>query len=70
MDASKRCRMLTSRERDILLLLMTGATNGDLARKLFIEEGTVRRHVHNILKKLGVHSKEEARRKYSGGELL
>ena len=42
---------LTVREREILALLYEGCTNQEIAECLFISEGTVKTHVHNIFKK-------------------
>jgi DNA-binding NarL/FixJ family response regulator len=68
--ASKRCRTLSWREREVMLLLTNGASSSDIARKFSIEEGTVHRHLHNIFKKLHVHSKVDARRRFAGGGKL
>lgn len=51
---------LTPREREVLDLIAEGMTNQEIADCLFIEVGTVKNHVHNILKKLDVNSREEA----------
>ena len=51
---------LTSREEEVLGLVAEGCTNNEIASELFIECGTVKNHVHNILKKLDVHSRYEA----------
>jgi DNA-binding NarL/FixJ family response regulator len=51
---------LTSREGEVLLLLDEGLTNRQIAKKLFISEGTVKSHVHQILKKLKVRDRSEA----------
>jgi DNA-binding NarL/FixJ family response regulator len=51
---------LTNREREVLTLIDEGLTNQEIAERLFIEVGTVKNHVHNILKKLDVTSREEA----------
>jgi DNA-binding NarL/FixJ family response regulator len=51
---------LTSREEDVLRLINEGFTNQEIADKLFIECGTVKNHVHNILKKLEVNNRHEA----------
>jgi len=48
---------LSQREREILILLMRGLKNKEIARKLFIAENTVKVHVGNIYKKLGVSSR-------------
>jgi len=51
---------LTPREREVLLLLAEGLSNGAIAERLFISLNTVRNHVQNLLSKLGAHSKLEA----------
>ena len=51
---------LTAREGEVLTLLEEGLTNKEIARKLFISEGTVKSHVHQILKKLKVRDRMEA----------
>jgi ligand-binding sensor domain-containing protein/DNA-binding CsgD family transcriptional regulator len=45
---------LSQREKEILALLVRGRKNKDIAGELFISENTVKVHVHNIYKKLGV----------------
>lgn len=51
---------LTPRERETLELIADGHTNREIAEKLTVELGTVKNHVHNILKKLSVHSRKDA----------
>jgi RNA polymerase sigma factor (sigma-70 family) len=51
---------LTPREKEVLDLLGEGQTNQEIADKLSIEVGTVKNHVHSILKKLEVDSRYEA----------
>ena len=53
---------LTPRESEILALLGERLTNKEIAERLFIGVGTVKSHVHAILKKLDVRDREEARR--------
>ena len=48
---------LSQREREILVLLMRGRKNKEIAKELFISENTVKVHVYNIYKKLGVSSR-------------
>ena len=43
---------LTSREREVLGLMAEGRTNGGIARRLWVTEGTVEKHVRNIFVKL------------------
>jgi two-component system nitrate/nitrite response regulator NarL len=52
--------LLTAREVEVLRLLATGQSAGDIARQLVISPNTVRTHVQNIMLKLGVHSRLEA----------
>jgi len=51
---------LSEREREVLLLLAQGASNKDMAEKLFITEGTVKNHVSNILAKLQAENRTQA----------
>lgn len=51
---------LTKREGEVLLLLEEALTNREIARRLYISEGTVKSHVHQILRKLNVRDREEA----------
>jgi DNA-binding NarL/FixJ family response regulator len=51
---------LTPREREVLELIGEGLTNQEIADRLVIEVGTVKNHVHSILKKLDVSSREDA----------
>lgn len=51
---------LTDRERDVLRLLATGATNREIARTLFVTEATVKSHLVHIFGKLGVDGRSRA----------
>ena len=51
---------LTSRELEVLELIGKGLTNQQIAEKLVIEVGTVKNHVHSILEKLNVRTRNEA----------
>ncbi|WP_067582642.1 two-component system response regulator NarL [Endozoicomonas ascidiicola] len=52
--------VLTSKEREVLVLIAEGMANKMIARQLSISEGTVKVHVKRLLKKLGVRSRVEA----------
>ena len=51
---------LTEREQEILLLLSRGMTNKDIALQLYLSQGTVKAHNHNIFSKLGVSTRTQA----------
>lgn len=51
---------LTPREREILDLVAKGETNAQIAARLWLSAGTVRRHLENIFAKLGVHTRTAA----------
>lgn len=61
LDAS-RLQLLTPREREVLDLLGEGLTNAEIADRLFVEVSTVKSHVHSILDKLDVPTRDEAAR--------
>jgi DNA-binding NarL/FixJ family response regulator len=51
---------LTSREREILDLVAEGRTNAEIAERLWLSLGTVRKHLDNVYAKLGVHTRTAA----------
>jgi two-component system nitrate/nitrite response regulator NarL len=51
---------LTRREREVLALLVEGATGAEMAARLSLSPHTVRTHVQNVMSKLQVHSRVEA----------
>lgn len=51
---------LSEREREVLLLLAAGASNGDIAEALVVSLSTVKTHVQSIYAKLDVHSRTQA----------
>jgi len=51
---------LSQQEKHVLLLVSEGKTNREIAKSLFIGEGTVRNYVSSILSKLGVNNRAEA----------
>jgi DNA-binding NarL/FixJ family response regulator len=46
--------VLSPRERDVLALMAEGASNAGIARRIFVTEGTVEKHVRSILTKLNL----------------
>lgn len=60
-----RCKLdhfdkLTNREREVLHFVTMGLTNQEVADRLLISYGTVKNHVHRIMKKLEATSRREA----------
>ena len=55
-----RLSALTPREREVLVLMAHGMSNGDITKKLFLSEATVRTHVSRILMKTGSRDRTEA----------
>jgi len=58
-DRPNLIEILTTREIDVFYELTTGASNQEIAEKLFISENTVKNHVHNILDKLEMGNRRE-----------
>jgi DNA-binding CsgD family transcriptional regulator len=58
--ADQRESLLTKREESVLALLAEGHTYGEIAEELFISIGTVRTHISQIYRKLGVHRRVSA----------
>lgn len=57
---SARLARLTAREREVLALLASGATNAQLADRLTVAESTIKSHVKHILHKLGAGNRAAA----------
>jgi DNA-binding NarL/FixJ family response regulator len=55
--------LLSTREMEVLALVAEGMRNSQIAAKLFIAEGTVKRHLTNIYAKLGATSRTDAIRR-------
>jgi LuxR family maltose regulon positive regulatory protein len=51
---------LTERETEVLHLLAAGLSNQEIAERLYVSEGTVKTHTHNLYGKLGVQSRTRA----------
>jgi DNA-binding NarL/FixJ family response regulator len=48
---------LTSREREVLIEVATGASNTEIAQRLFLSEATIKTHVGRLLNKLGARDR-------------
>jgi DNA-binding NarL/FixJ family response regulator len=59
-DREKLLTKLSPRELDVLREIESGATNLEIAQRLFLSENTVKHHIRNILDKLGVDNRREA----------
>src|SRR3954451_6671165 len=57
---------LTAREREVIVLVSSGATNQEIANALVISESTVKSHVKHILRKLGAANRAEAVSRHLG----
>lgn len=54
---------LSAREREILALMAQGKSNSGIAKSLYITEGSVEKHISNILSKLGLGVEEDSHRR-------
>ena len=61
-DVSGPLDALTPREREVLALMADGASNADIAARLFLSDAAVRKHIGNIFAGLGLSPADENRR--------
>jgi DNA-binding NarL/FixJ family response regulator len=54
---------LSTREREVLALMAEGCSNVGIGRRLWVAEGTVEKHVRNILNKLNLPETEDDHRR-------
>lgn len=59
-NANSLTEPLTAREREVLHLMLNGATNREIACELIVSVNTVKKHVSNICRKLSVRSRAQA----------
>ncbi len=59
-DKDRLLTKLSRREIEILRELESGATNVEIAQRLFLSENTVKHHIRNVFEKLGVENRREA----------
>jgi DNA-binding NarL/FixJ family response regulator len=55
--------VLSSREREVLAVMAEGRSNAGIARRLWVTEGTVEKHVRSILTKLGLPETDDDHRR-------
>ncbi len=51
--------LLTQREAEVLELIISGMSNREIAAQLYVSLGTVKTHINNVYRKLGVHSRRQ-----------
>jgi two-component system response regulator DesR len=59
----ERAAGLSGREREVMGLIATGATNREIAARLYLSPHTVKEHTSTIYRKLGVRNRAEAVKK-------
>ncbi len=57
---AKSTANLTTREKEIMQLLVLGASNFQIAETLFVSENTVKTHLYNVFKKINVKNRMQA----------
>jgi len=61
--AEDSLHVISSREREVLALMAEGRTNAGIARRLWVTEGTVEKHVHSIFVKLRLPETDDDHRR-------
>ena len=59
-EPSGQLEKLSPRERDVLCELESGATNAEIAARLFLSENTVKHHIRNVFDKLEISNRSQA----------
>ena len=50
---------LTSREKEVLDMVVSGLTNKEIAKSLYLSEHTIKKHITNILDKLDMRNRKD-----------
>ena len=58
-EADSALAVLSEREREVVLLVAEGLSNGDIADRLFVTESTIKKHVHTIYDKLAIRTRPQ-----------
>ena len=66
---TQAAQTLTPRQRELLGQVAQGFTNRQIARRLRVSEGTVRRHLNNVYERLGVSGRTAAVAQVRGVDL-
>ena len=64
LPAYAKAHNLSPRETEVLALVLEGKDNRTIASELFLSEGTIKSHVHNIMKKTGTGSRDELKKSF------
>ena len=59
-DGKDAIDRLSPREIDVLCELESGASNADIAQRLFLSENTVKHHIRNVFEKLDIGNRHQA----------
>ena len=60
LEEQRKMPRLSAREREVLELVAKGSSNAEIAERLCLSVGTVRKHLDNVYAKLGVHTRTAA----------
>ena len=58
-DYKERIKLLTPRQKEIFNLILSGKTNKEITKELFIEHSTLKTHINHLYKTLKVKSRKE-----------
>lgn len=64
LPAYAQLHSLSKREREILALVVEGKSNREIASELILAEGTIKTHLHNIMKKCGQPNREDLKKDF------
>lgn len=60
MPAARECINLTPKEREILLAMISGARNAEIAERLHVSPHTIKTHLYNLFRKIKVNNRVQA----------